>query len=1172
LVIVDEAHNWKNGPTTGANGFADFVATIARRTRRALLLTATPFQLRPEEMLEILKVGDHLMPCATIADSKQRQAHLTQQREQVIRPVLKNSAAASKRFSRAWSSLPRTVRREQVAETWASSQLVGLREELRRLAQLEGVVDARALERQIQGGTAHVDPALREFLREALRLYVYNADLSSELSSLVIRHRRRTLHRAFLVGDEYAGGAAPAFGRPDRHLLHAAPGIDVRGDAELPHYLLMRCVSEMKGGKGRSSLGSALTGCYSTLLHSSEGKEVHKRLKESPVGSVYLGLLGQLVTPEQDAHHPKLKEVVEAVLRNWRSGEKTLLFCFRVNTAERLREIIDDRIRADLDVRRRSCLGGADSLKTLRSRLTGRDRDLVVLGLDRVLWSYYWGESRLSEIPFGADEITFAEDDFTEIARLALEHRVDLTEERVDRVFLHRAVEHAFARRELRAKRTGRHWKALLECLAEPQWVSHPYGLAADEDADEEGTEQTQFDERGVHSVYEPGERPRKDRVRELTQILVERHRRARAQDQISVFESYFAGPSLWLGLHPSAVTDDPKHATVRTLHQHLRDLTAAQGGFDWDSRRLVVQALRRALLRESVLLRLLPERADLEEQQWGDLLVRQFIAPLPGQTESMADRIAVFLEDLLAASGGLTEEGTAKHTIFQATRLKGQQFARLVSGETDATTRERLFAGFNSPLLPEVLVCTSVGQEGIDLHRHCRHVIHYDLAWNPAVLEQRTGRADRIGSKTFRERRQVGTSEGPFLEIGVPFLAGTYDERMYEELRLRAQTFEVLTGGDLAAENPEGDDAEGEGRAREVKLVPLPEHMVDELRVNLHVWSEDGVREGDRPAASREARVLDEARELSQDEELLIIQLPECFGEHDSAWAVERFLGLVCAYALHDYAKKKPPGKPWPVFVAHDRPHAQNLPVWLGLPRGVPPKLVEDVRRVLVDQGATMSMELGHVHGHGFKPLMVWTGEGLELPPVDESLIRDEDLADVVGIDAISRRPFTFARSSRVAANARLARMLLGDAGADGECDLAADLGLKWLQEGRGNARFRLSRVSLGQIARLGANSMTATGLLRMERRYMVSLDFDAERMRQLLELAPDDIAGKRTQPQADVLVIELDVPIAVGFVARLGDVQHNGREKFVPFVVEQFLPAEEVGAVELSEEGDDG
>ena len=79
--------------------------------------------------------------------------------------------------------------------------------------------------------------------------------------------------------------------------------------------------------------------------------------------------------------------------------------------------------------------------------------------------------------------------------------------------------------------------------------------------------------------------------------------------------------------------------------------------------------------------------------------------------------------------------------------------------------------------------MCTSVGHEGIDLHRHCRHVVHYDLAWNPAVLEQRTGRVDRLGSKTFRGR-SAGTDAGDqsFLDVGVPFLAGTYDEHMYED------------------------------------------------------------------------------------------------------------------------------------------------------------------------------------------------------------------------------------------------------------------------------------------------------------------------------------------------------------------------------------------------------
>jgi hypothetical protein len=74
---------------------------------------------------------------------------------------------------------------------------------------------------------------------------------------------------------------------------------------------------------------------------------------------------------------------------------------------------------------------------------------------------------------------------------------------------------------------------------------------------------------------------------------------------------------------------------------------------------------------------------------------------------------------------------------------------------------------------------------------------------------------------------------------VGVPFLAGTYDERMYEEIRIRAQTFEVLTGGDVAADNLEGaDDIEGaEGSEAGFAFPVLPPGVIEDLRVRLHVW-----------------------------------------------------------------------------------------------------------------------------------------------------------------------------------------------------------------------------------------------------------------------------------------------------------------------------------------------
>ena len=76
---------------------------------------------------------------------------------------------------------------------------------------------------------------------------------------------------------------------------------------------------------------------------------------------------------------------------------------------------------------------------------------------------------------------------------------------------------------------------------------------------------------------------------------------------------------------------------------------------------------------------------------------------------------------------------------------------------------------------------------EGIDLHQECRFVIHHDLDWNPSVLEQRTGRLDRIGALAEREDKKI--------EVYEPYLAGTHDEKMFRVVKDRAQWFDIVMG-----------------------------------------------------------------------------------------------------------------------------------------------------------------------------------------------------------------------------------------------------------------------------------------------------------------------------------------------------------------------------------------
>ena len=93
-------------------------------------------------------------------------------------------------------------------------------------------------------------------------------------------------------------------------------------------------------------------------------------------------------------------------------------------------------------------------MKALRSRLTGRDRDLIVLGLDRVLWTVLWNDRllALSERPVTPDDLELMDHELPLLAELGVRYGIDLVADRVDRVFLHRATEHIVAR--IRRRRT----------------------------------------------------------------------------------------------------------------------------------------------------------------------------------------------------------------------------------------------------------------------------------------------------------------------------------------------------------------------------------------------------------------------------------------------------------------------------------------------------------------------------------------------------------------------------------------------------------------------------------------------------------------------------------------------------------------------------------------------
>ena len=103
---------------------------------------------------------------------------------------------------------------------------------------------------------------------------------------------------------------------------------------------------------------------------------------------------------------------------------------------------------------------------------------------------------------------------------------------------------------------------------------------------------------------------------------------------------------------------------------------------------------------------------------------------------------------------------------------LNNQDPAYPVSGDTQ--DRQRPIRAFNSPFFPNVLVSTSVLQEGVNLHLYCKNVHHYGIAWTPGDNEQRTGRIDRMFGLIERE---IDSKRKSALHISYPYLKGTFDE-----------------------------------------------------------------------------------------------------------------------------------------------------------------------------------------------------------------------------------------------------------------------------------------------------------------------------------------------------------------------------------------------------------
>jgi len=141
--------------------------------------------------------------------------------------------------------------------------------------------------------------------------------------------------------------------------------------------------------------------------------------------------------------------------------------------------------------------------------------------------------------------------------------------------------------------------------------------------------------------------------------------------------------------------------------------------------------------------------------------------------------------------------------------------------------SNQKVLRCFNTPFYPDILVATSVLQEGVNLQYFCNTVYHYGMAWTPGDNEQRIGRIDRMFGKI---ERLLEENHDSTLNIYYPYLKDTIDEEHLGRFAKRKYREEALI--DLGKVFEDGSDYDLEeneigGWSRFLKQ-PDPKTIID--------------------------------------------------------------------------------------------------------------------------------------------------------------------------------------------------------------------------------------------------------------------------------------------------------------------------------------------------------
>lgn len=523
-----------------------------------------------------------------------------------------------------------------------------------------------------------------------------------------------------------------------RHSRHA---LNASGEGALPFLIYERLIAELFRRHQGTHKAAVQINMVSSYGAARGGELLDSEVRDFPEEAESYRRLLRGILQDLDsgaARHPKVDFVLHDALAAAERGEKTLIFCARIATltelARKLTALWEERM---LDRWRRVYPGAErdDIFDTTHDDKRTRSRHSLLQSRFRrpqdmlsLALRERYLGSLLPIVPFVLEHLGEVSARANDKLRRLKVSRTSATDR--DYRLLKRCVEQAAAELWRQQAAATPEEEEVVAALCDPRFLT--YGL--DHTPDE-----LEGDDTGTHTPTW--------HITEQTARLVIPTR-----------------PTLWTHLAPllSGLAIPTRVGIVERLASYL---TFKDVPFLAD----VVYAAREQGL----------DPSDLESQLLlpvvDDFWISPLGAPWLGQLRAFLDYFS-------------KRNGQQQQDILNGPLKTGQ----LVRETRDGESRERLREAFNTPLFPMVLVANEVMQEGLDLHKNCRRVVHHDLAWNPAQLEQRVGRVDRIGSLTLHLREKDPSAE---LHVVYPLIRNTIDERLFRTVKEREKWLEFLLG-----------------------------------------------------------------------------------------------------------------------------------------------------------------------------------------------------------------------------------------------------------------------------------------------------------------------------------------------------------------------------------------